>query len=67
MTINVVEVLQKQIELLMKVETVKEGDDVSNYLEALDTIMDFIDNIDIANGTKGDICCSNFDIIFVRL
>ncbi|XP_044763906.1 hsp70-binding protein 1 [Coccinella septempunctata] len=49
MTINVVEVLQKQIEILMKVDTVKDGDDVSNYLEALENIMDYIDNIDIAN------------------
>lgn len=51
MTINVVEVLQKQIEILMKIDTLKEGDDDSEYLEALETILDYIDNIDIANGT----------------
>ncbi|KAL3271053.1 hypothetical protein HHI36_021553 [Cryptolaemus montrouzieri] len=49
MTINVVEVLQQQITKLMKVDTIKEGDDVTEYLEALETILDYIDNIDIAN------------------
>ncbi|XP_045469373.1 hsp70-binding protein 1 [Harmonia axyridis] len=49
MTINVVEVLHRQIEILMKVETLKDGDDVSNYLDAFETIMEYIDNIDIAN------------------
>lgn len=55
MTINVVEVLHRQIEILMKVETLKDGDDVSNYLDAFETIMEYIDNIDIANGIEIDI------------
>lgn len=49
MTINVVEVLQEQISKLMKVDTVKEDDDVTEYLTALEVILDYIDNIDIAN------------------
>ncbi|KAK9874295.1 hypothetical protein WA026_002648 [Henosepilachna vigintioctopunctata] len=49
MTINVVEVLQEQIKKLIKVDTIKEADDVTEYLEALETILDYIDNIDIAN------------------
>lgn len=50
MTIDVVEVLQKQIELLKRVEQVSADEDATEYTEAIETILDYIDHIDIANG-----------------
>lgn len=49
MTIDVIEVLQKQIKTLQKVDQIKVDDDVAEYVEALETILDYIDHIDIAN------------------
>lgn len=49
MTIDVVEVLQEQIKKLQDVSTLKADDDPSDFLNALDTILDHVDNIDIAN------------------
>ncbi|CAG9864335.1 unnamed protein product [Phyllotreta striolata] len=48
MTLNVVEVLQKQIKLLRGIERMKD-DDLSGYLNALDIILDYVDNLDTAN------------------
>nr|XP_023014471.1 hsp70-binding protein 1-like [Leptinotarsa decemlineata]XP_023014472.1 hsp70-binding protein 1-like [Leptinotarsa decemlineata] len=49
MTIDVVEVLQKQIQTLRKIENLKPGDDTTEFVEAIDTILEYVDNIDIAN------------------
>lgn len=49
MTIDVVEILQKQIEVIKKVEKVAAGDNVEEYCDAIETVLDYIDNIDIAN------------------
>lgn len=50
MTVNVIEILQKQIAILKKVEQLSPSDDISSYEEAMDTILEYIDNVDIANG-----------------
>lgn len=50
MTVDVIETLQKQIATLKKVPELKSDDDISMYQEAVDTILDYIDHIDIANG-----------------
>ncbi|CAH0548632.1 unnamed protein product [Brassicogethes aeneus] len=49
MTINVVEVLQKQIAVLKNVGELKANDDPKDYLTAIENICEYIDNIDIAN------------------
>ncbi|KAJ8936832.1 hypothetical protein NQ314_012148 [Rhamnusium bicolor] len=49
MTIDVVEVLQNQIRTLQKVNRVRADDDVSQYEEALEKILEYVDHIDIAN------------------
>ncbi|KAG5892773.1 hypothetical protein JTB14_007988 [Gonioctena quinquepunctata] len=49
MTIDVVEVLQKQIESLRKVEKWEPGADITEFVEAIETILEYVDNIDIAN------------------
>lgn len=49
MTIDVVEILQKQIEIIKKVEKVTAEDDVQEYSNAIDIVLDYIDDIDIAN------------------
>ncbi|XP_050315756.1 hsp70-binding protein 1-like [Anthonomus grandis grandis] len=48
MTIDVMELLRKQIEILQKVDKIKEGDDVSEYENAVEIILDHVDHIDIA-------------------
>lgn len=50
LTVDVVELLQKQIRILQKVEQVKAEDDVSEFEEAIETILEYVDQIDTANG-----------------
>lgn len=50
MTIDVIEVLQKQIHKLKSVGQLKPGDNVEEYIEAIETISDYVDHIDTANG-----------------
>ncbi|EFA09946.1 hsp70-binding protein 1 [Tribolium castaneum] len=49
LTVDVIEVLLKQIKILEKVDTLNAGDDDSEYTTALDTISDFVCDIDTAN------------------
>lgn len=49
MTIDIVELLQKQIEIIKKVENVSAKDDIQEYLDAIDVVLEHIDHIDIAN------------------
>lgn len=49
MTIDVVEILQKQIEIIRKVEHTTAGDDIQEYLNAIDIVLEHVDHIDIAN------------------
>lgn len=49
MTVDVVEILQTQIKTLRDVDRLTEAE-VANYINALDTILDYVDNIDTANG-----------------
>ncbi|CAH1118505.1 unnamed protein product [Phaedon cochleariae] len=49
MTVDVVEILRKQIDILKKVEQLGSVDDSSEYMQAIETILDYVDNIDIAN------------------
>ncbi|XP_066255825.1 hsp70-binding protein 1 isoform X1 [Euwallacea similis] len=48
MTIDVIQLLQKQIEVLQKVDQIKKNDNISQYEEAVETILDHVDHIDIA-------------------
>ncbi|KAL1500806.1 hypothetical protein ABEB36_006248 [Hypothenemus hampei] len=48
MTVNVIELLQKQVSILQNVDKISSDNDVSQYLEATEVILDHIDNIDIA-------------------
>lgn len=48
MTIDVVELLRKQIEILKNVDKIKAEDDVSQYEDAVDTILEHVDHIDVA-------------------
>lgn len=50
MTIDVVELLRKQIEILKNVDKIKAEDDVSQYEDAVDTILEHVDHIDVACG-----------------
>lgn len=49
MTVDVVEVLQRQIEILKKVENIAAVDDIQEYSNAIETVLEYIDHIDIAN------------------
>ncbi|XP_057669150.1 hsp70-binding protein 1 [Diorhabda carinulata] len=49
MTVDIVEVLQRQIQLLRGVESLEAHEDNTKYLEAIETILEYVDNIDIAN------------------
>lgn len=49
MTIDIVEILQKQIEIIKKVENVTAEDDIQEYFDAINTVLEYIDDIDIAN------------------
>lgn len=50
MTIDVIELLRKQIEILQNVDKIKAEDDVSQYEDAVDTILEHVDHIDVACG-----------------
>ncbi|CAG9834252.1 unnamed protein product [Diabrotica balteata] len=49
MTVDVVEILQRQIVLLKGVESLNTSEGNTKYLEAIETILEYVDNIDIAN------------------
>ncbi|XP_022907166.1 hsp70-binding protein 1 [Onthophagus taurus] len=49
MTIDVIEILVNQIKTFDNVGNVSEVDDVTEYIQAFETICDYVDNIDIAN------------------
>ncbi|RZB39956.1 hypothetical protein BDFB_012728 [Asbolus verrucosus] len=49
LTIDVIEALLKQIKILEKVDTLGDGDDATEYITALDTISEFVCDIDTAN------------------
>lgn len=49
MTVDVVQVLQKQIDVIKKAETLTAEDDVKEQCCAIETVLDYIDNMDIAN------------------
>lgn len=49
MTIDVVELLQKQIKTLENVDALPAEADASEYLAAIETILEHVDQIDIAN------------------
>lgn len=50
MTIDVVHVLVTQIKELEGVQELSPIDDPSKYVKAFDTILDYVDDIDVANG-----------------
>lgn len=50
MTIDVIEVLVKQIKVFDDVGNVTATSSVNQYTEAFYTIMEYVDNIDVANG-----------------
>lgn len=48
MSVDVIELLQKQIKILENVDKIKVDDDISEYETAVETILDYVDSIDIA-------------------
>lgn len=48
MTVDVIELLQKQIRILENVDKIKADDDITEYENAVEIILDHVDNIDIA-------------------
>ncbi|XP_028153870.1 hsp70-binding protein 1 [Diabrotica virgifera virgifera] len=49
MSVDVVQIMQRQIAFLKGVESVDPSECNTNYLEAIETILEYVDNIDIAN------------------
>lgn len=49
MTVDVIELLQKQIKTLENADTLTQNDDIAPHTAAIETILEHIDNIDIAN------------------
>lgn len=47
---DIVEILQRQIRILRKVDQLKADDDILEFEEAIETILEHIDQIDTANG-----------------
>lgn len=50
MTVDVTQVLKDSIEILTTVDTAKSEEDIKKQLEAIENILEYIDQIDIANG-----------------
>lgn len=49
-TIDITQVLKEAIEILKTVDTAKSEEDVSKQLQAIENVLEYIDQIDIANG-----------------
>ncbi|KAF2882282.1 hypothetical protein ILUMI_23902 [Ignelater luminosus] len=49
MTVDIIEILQEKIRVLQNAEHLAPDTDISDYVAALETIVDHIDNIDTAN------------------
>lgn len=50
MTVDITKVLKDSIETLKTVDTAKSEEDISKQLEAIDNVLEYVDQIDIANG-----------------
>lgn len=50
MTVDVIELLQKNIKILQNANTLSVDSDPAKYLEAFAAILDHVDHIDTANG-----------------
>lgn len=50
MTIGVIEILQNSIKVLQNTNNLTEDSDPKEYVAALDSILEYVDNIDTANG-----------------
>lgn len=50
MTVDLIQVINKSLTTLTAVKDLKPDDDADEYEEALETISDIVDNIDLANG-----------------
>lgn len=50
MTIDVIELLQKQIKTLQGSDKLTLEEDIMEYLTAFDNVLEHVDNIDVANG-----------------
>lgn len=50
MTVDITQVLKESIETLRAVDTAKTEEDISKQLDAIDNVLEYIDQIDIANG-----------------
>jgi len=48
MTVDVIQLLHKQIETLKNVDKIRPNDDIAEYENAVEVILDHVDNIDIA-------------------
>lgn len=50
MTVDINQVLKDAIESLKNVDTAKSEEDINKQLEAIENILEYVDQIDIANG-----------------
>lgn len=50
-TIDITQVLKESIEVLKGVDSAKSEDDVTKQLQAIENVLEYIDQIDIANGS----------------
>ena len=50
MTIDVIQLLRKQIEVLQNVDKIKPEDDITKYETSIETILEHVDHTDIACG-----------------
>lgn len=52
MTINVIEILQKNVQILQNAESLSVDSDPEEYMNCFEVILDHIDRIDTANGRQ---------------
>lgn len=52
LTIDIVEVLQRQNGILKQVEQLSPEDDVTKFEQAIETILEYVDQIDTAHGEQ---------------
>lgn len=60
MTVDLIEVISKSLTTLTGVKDLKPDDDADEYEEALETISDIVDNIDLANGKNSFMLVKSF-------
>lgn len=52
LSVDVVQILQDQIKVMQNADNLAADADIANYSKALDTILEYVGDIDIANGKQ---------------